>query len=66
VGHRCGDADLRQPQLAAETELTLFLDAFADELPVARLEDVQGDALRRQEHHPQRKETELGHLFAAG
>ena len=42
------------------------LDALVDQLPVARLEDVQRDPLGRNEHDRQREETELGHACSLG
>ena len=44
-----------------EPELVVVLQAFADQLLVAQLEDVEGDALRRHQHDPQREESELAH-----
>jgi len=44
-----------------EPELVVALQAFADQLLVAQLEDVEGDALRRHQHDPQREEAELAH-----
>src|SRR5207253_2266353 len=44
-----------------EAELALLVEALADQLAVARLEDVQRHALRRQEDDPEREEAELLH-----
>ena len=44
-----------------EAELPILLQAFADQLEVARLEDVQRNTLRRKQHHPERKEPDLLH-----
>src|SRR5262249_5601356 len=47
--------------LEDEPELALELEALADQLPVARLEDVERYALRRDEHDPEREEADLLH-----
>jgi len=44
-----------------EPELEVLLDALADQLAVTRLENVQGNLLRRQEHDPEREEPDLRH-----
>src|SRR5205823_283617 len=47
-----------------EPELAARLEALADQLLVARLEDVQGQPLRRHEHERERKEAELLHRLS--
>jgi hypothetical protein len=44
-----------------EPELLVSVQAFPDQLPVARLEDVQGSLLSGEQHEVQREETELAH-----
>ncbi len=44
-----------------EPELAAFPEAFADQLLVARLEDVQRDPLGRQQHELEREQADLGH-----
>ena len=44
-----------------QAELALVVEALADELAVARLEDVQGDALSRQKNDSEREQPDLGH-----
>ena len=44
-----------------EAELLRLLEAFADQLAVSRLEDVERDPLRRQEDNPQREHADLVH-----
>ena len=56
-------ADLAQAVVVGEDEpeLTLLGEAFADQLLVAVLEDVQRDLLGREQHDPEREEAELAH-----
>jgi gamma-glutamyltranspeptidase/glutathione hydrolase len=63
-GHVRARADLVHGAVARrehEPELAVGLDALADQLAVARLEDVQRDPLRRHEHERQGEESELRH-----
>src|SRR6266540_3132592 len=44
-----------------EAELTIGLQAFADQFPVSLLEDVQGEALGGKQYDAQGKQADLGH-----
>ena len=59
--HARSRAELTHPVLVREDEpeLALLGDALADQLPVARLEDVERNALGRQEDDAEREEAEL-------
>jgi hypothetical protein len=46
-----------------EAELLVLGEAFADELLVARLEDVQRRLLAREQHEVQREEAQLAHCW---
>ena len=61
LGDRRPRADLAQPVLVGvdQSELALVREALADQLLVAVLEDVERDLLGRQEHDPEREESEL-------
>ena len=63
LDHPCPRAHLAHPVVVREhePELLVSVQAFADQLPVARLEDVQGRLLAREEHEVQREETDLAH-----
>jgi len=41
--------------------LGIVLEAFADQLAISRLEDVQRHPLGRQQHDPEREEADLLH-----
>jgi len=59
----CARAHLADPVVVREhePELLVCVQAFTDQLPVARLEDVQGSLFPWEEHEVQREETELAH-----
>ena len=56
-------ADLAQAVVVGvdQPELALLVEALADQLLVAVLEDVQRDLLGREQHDPEREEAELAH-----
>ena len=56
-------ADLAHPLvvLEHEAEVVAEVQALADQLAVARLEDVQGSLLARNEHEVEREEADLVH-----
>ena len=55
--------DLPDPVVVGvdEPEGALLVDALGDQLAVARLEDVEGDLLGREQDEPERKEADLVH-----
>ncbi len=61
VGDERARSELAHAMLVGEheTELALIVDALVDQLAVARLEDVQRNALRREQHNAEREEAEL-------
>ena len=63
VGHARERSDLAHALLVGvdEPELDLFLEALADQLAVARLEDVERHALGREQDDAERKEADLVH-----
>jgi hypothetical protein len=63
LDHPSARAHLADPVVVREhePELLVSVQAFPDQLPVARLENVQGSLLPREEHEVQREETELAH-----
>ena len=44
-----------------QTERLVALEALADQLAIAKLEDVQRDLLRREQRNPEREEPDLRH-----
>ena len=50
--------------LEDEPELAAAAKPLADQLLVPRFEDVERNALRRQQHELERKEADLGHVPA--
>jgi len=63
LGNPCACADVANSLVVGEDEpeLVTRVEALADELLVSLLEDVQRDALCREQHERQRKQAELGH-----
>jgi len=63
AGDARAGADLVDAALGLEhdAELAVLSDALVDELPVARLEDVQRNSLSRKEDETEREESELRH-----
>ncbi len=67
LGDRRARSDLAQAAIVRqnEPELAVARQALADQLLVARLEDVQRHALRRKEHELEREEADLRHRCSA-
>src|SRR5665213_309694 len=63
VDHPGARADVAHPVTVRvdHSELLLFVETLGDQLPVPRLEDVQGHVLARQQHDPQREQAKLLH-----
>ena len=63
LGDRRPGADVAQPVVVGEDEpeLALLVEALADQLAVARLEDVQRHQLGREQDDPEREEPDLAH-----
>ncbi len=63
LDHGRGRADLADTVVVGvdETELAVEFEAFADQLAVARLEDVERDLLGREQHDAEREQADLVH-----